>query len=144
MRLSRNLVFVLSMALLALSACGFDAVGCGPGEINIDGVCVLLETEDDLESTEPGGGGDLADDTEDVPVVDEPNDGEVSTGEQSEPGDGRQEDGASELAPSLTIDSLQLSDDGVSRLSLRLEGWRSEDGTLEGASYRGEDTKGTG
>ena len=142
MRLSRNLVFVLSMALLALSACGFDAVGCGPGEINIDGVCVLLETEDDLESTEPGGGGDLADDTEDVPVVDEPNDGEVSTGEQSEPGDGGQEDGASELAPSLTIDSLQLSDDGVSRLSLRLEGWRSEDGTLEGASYRGEDTQG--
>ena len=50
MRLISNLVFVLSMALLALSACGFDAVGCGPGEIKDDGVCVLLETEDDLES----------------------------------------------------------------------------------------------
>ena len=30
----------------------------------------------------------------------------------------------------------------MSRLSLRLEGWRSEDGTLEGASYQGEDTRG--
>ena len=76
------------MALLALSACGFDAVGCGPGEINIDGMCVLLEPRMTLKAQTPGGDDDLADDTEDVPVVDEPNDDEVSTGEQSEPGDG--------------------------------------------------------
>ena len=58
MRISRKLAFVLSIALLALSACGFDAVGCGPGEINTDGVCVLLETEDDIESSDPAEGGD--------------------------------------------------------------------------------------
>ncbi len=142
MHISRKLAFVLSIALLALSACGFDAVGCGPGEINTDGVCVLLETEDDIESSDPAETGDPSDDPEDIPVIDEPNDDEGSTGEPSGPSDGGQDDEAIDHTSSVIIDSLQLNDAGVSRLRLRLEGWRSEDGTLEGASYQGEDTQG--
>ena len=87
MRLSQ-IPMLICLCLLVLPACGFDAEGCGPGEIKADGMCVLLEPEDEVQSTDANEDDDLADGIDDAPSIDEPiGDDDGNTGEHGEAGD---------------------------------------------------------
>ncbi len=143
MRLFQKFSLLVSLSLFVLPACGGYGETCGPGEIKDDGACFLLEEsadDTDISSNNPSSS---TEGSESEGPLDDGN-GDDDTSPSQDPDSGTVSDDVESVEPgeSIIIESLQVRDDSSSVLKLRIEGWRSAEGTLESIAYQGQDTGG--
>lgn len=143
MRLFQKFSLLVSLSLFVLPACGGYGETCGPGEIKEDGVCFLLEENVDDTDVNTNNPSSSTEGTESEEPLDDGN-GDDDTTPSQDPDSGTVSDDVEsvESGQSIIIESLQVIDDSSSVLKLRIEGWRSAEGTLESIAYQGQDTGG--